>query len=139
MFGGSNEGVRKNILLTPENQSESVHASVQLGLDFPCGDPYPVAPSREDGIVHSLVLNEWMNTEKRKKKRREKKRSEDAVMRDGVCLHRKEVPLCKPVKKMGIQGTRFSAPLVVDFDSCTQGASDVKLCRSEVGIRVIPI
>ena len=67
MFGSSNDGVRKNILLTPENQSESVHASVQLGLDFPCRDPVPVAPFREDGIVHSLVLNEWPNMEKSKR------------------------------------------------------------------------
>ena len=64
MFGGYHDGVRKNILLTPEDQSEPVHASVQLGLDVPCQDHYHV----------TLVKDTKRDSKRNKGKRRDEDR-----------------------------------------------------------------
>ena len=124
MFGGYHDGVRKNILLTPEDQSEPVHASVQLGLDVPCQDHYHV----------TLVKDTKRDSKRNKGKRRDEDREPVVSGNDKTNKMRRENRVkANPVDEYPSTNTSVGNGDLIESDEMREKNSDLSALHRQMG------
>ena len=124
MFGGYHDGVRKNILLTPEDQSEPVHASVQLGLDVPCQDLYHV----------TLVKDTKRDSKRNKGKRRDEDREPVVSGNDKNNKMRRENRVkANPVDEYPSTNTSVGNGDLIESDEMREKNSNLSALHRQMG------